>query len=433
MSKNTIYALSSGALPSGVAIIRVSGPLVKRVMSVVLHRELTPREAVLCKFVSPESDVKLDEGVAVYFAKPHSFTGEDVLELQCHGGVATVASILAALGSIAGLRAAERGEFSRRAFENGRLDLTELEGLSDLIAAQTESQRKLALSQSGGVLRALYDGWRVKLIKARALIEAELDFSDEDDVPDSVSEQVWATTRELHRDINSHLTDGHKGELVRRGFRIALLGPTNAGKSSLLNALAKRDVAIVTPQAGTTRDTIEISLDIAGHLVVVVDTAGFRHVNDLVEIEGMRRSKEAAKHADLTFWLQPFDSEELPNPSLGAVVVRTKSDLVQGHVKTDELYINTVEKSGIEPLLSWLEHKLSALINIGDEPVLTRQRHRDALTSASKNLETALNPRELEIRSEFLRLAAEDLGRITGRIDVEDLLDVIFSEFCVGK
>jgi len=438
MSADTIFALSSGVLPSGVAIIRVSGVQVPAVIGCLLDRTLKPRLVYFGEFRNSANGELLDQGLALFFPGPKSFTGEDVLELHCHGGVATVEAVLTVLANMDGLRLAERGEFSRRAFENGRLDLTELEGLSDLIAAQSQSQRKLALSQAGGSLRALYDDWRNDLIRARALIEAELDFADEDDVPGSVSQQVWQQVSDLNVRLAAHLDDQRVGEIVRRGFRIALLGPVNAGKSSLLNHLAKREVAIVTPQAGTTRDAIEVTLKIGEHLVVVTDTAGFRDADDIVELEGMRRARLAGKEADLVLWLQPVDDPVGPDDELitnGAdlVVINSKSDLAGNLLHPDQISVHTNSMDGVAPLLELLENRLDRLVPVGDDPVITRQRHRDALNETCHHLTQASLPLELEIRSEYLRLAADSLGRLTGRIDVEDLLDVIFNEFCIGK
>ncbi len=429
---DTIYALSSGALPSGVAIVRVSGSGVLDAMDRMLGQRPQPRTAVLCRFNHPESGELLDEGLALYFEKPNSFTGEDVLELHCHGGLATVEAVLAALSGLSGLRAAERGEFSRRAFENGRLDLTELEGLSDLVAAQTEKQRKLALVQSTGSLRKLYDDWRSQLIRARALIEAELDFADEDDVPGSVSARVWKDVAALQEAIAVHVSDDRAGELIRSGFRIALLGAPNAGKSSVLNALAKRDVAIVTPQAGTTRDVIEVSLNIKDHLVVVSDTAGLREADDIVEQEGIRRARKTADEADLNLWLRASDDPVDKPDGLDAVVVQTKIDLADNGGGS-ELGVHTLEPEGIAPLFDFLKSEISIRMTMSEEPVLTRRRHRDALNATIAALDSVTEQSDIELKSEHLRQAADALGRITGRIDVEDLLDVIFSEFCIGK
>jgi len=431
---DTIFALSSGSLPSGVAIIRLSGPQARYALEKLTGSAPEVREAKLLSLVNPQDNQPLDEALCLRFDNPHSFTGEDVVELHCHGGVATVEAVLNVLSSFEECRLAEAGEFSRRAFENGKMDLTELEGLSDLIAAQTDEQRKLALQQSGGSLRRLYDDWRSQLIRFRALIEAEFDFSDEDDIPGSVSDQVWSGVTELLDQIRSHLDDGSKGEIIRDGFKIALLGKPNAGKSSLLNALAKRDVAIVTPQAGTTRDVVEVSLNFEGALVQVFDTAGLRESDDEIEMEGMRRAHRAADSANLVLWLQAVDDDEIQEIPGDAIVVRTKSDLSPSSNLNDVLTINTKLVDGIEPLLTLLRQKIQETRPASEVSLISRKRHRDSLEDAVAALEQSLASNlPLELRSESLRRAAESLGRITGRIDVEDLLDVIFSEFCVGK
>lgn len=433
MTRSTIFALSSGSLPSGVAVIRVSGPQVVSIIDMMIGQPLTARAARLVKLHHPHSGELLDEAVALLFRAPASFTGEDVLELQCHGGVATVSAVLAALGSVDGLEGAERGDFSRRAFENGKLDLTELEGLSDIVAAQTEQQRKLALSQAGGSLRKLYDDWRDQLIRMRALVEAEIDFADEDDVPGSVSSQVWQEVSALAAEMAAHLQSSKSGEIIRRGFKIALLGAPNAGKSSLLNALANRDAAIVTDQPGTTRDIIEVSLNIGGHLVVVSDTAGIRDAADVVEREGIRRAFAAAEQADLAFWLQAADNAAEMPVNMQAVVLKSKVDLAPS-ISEDSLSVSTLAPGGLDVFLAFLRSELKKHTPKSEEPVATRHRHSLLLADALVALRKADDAdKPLELRSEDLRLAAESLGRLTGRIDVEDLLDVIFSEFCIGK
>ena len=433
-TSDTIFALSSGSLPSGVAVIRLSGNQAVSALNAISGETTEPRIATLRKLCHPQTGEVIDEALVLLFPAPNSFTGEDVVELHCHGGMATVASILETLSSLPGLRVAEPGEFSRRAFENGKLDLTQLEGLSDIIAAQTEEQRRLAVQQYGGSLRDLYDDWRKQLIRARSLIEAELDFADEDDIPGSVSDQVWGLIGQLKEEIDSHLDDRHQGEIVRRGYRVALLGKPNAGKSSLLNALAKREVAIVTPQAGTTRDVIEVSLNIGGHLLTVFDTAGIRESDDVVESEGIKRAFHVAEQADLTLWLHAADDDSEPKPPESALVVTSKDDLLTGqHPVLSAPSINTTTQNGINKLVELLEDRVRSHICDSEEPIITRQRHRDATESCSTCLERAQQAEEIEICSEYLRQAADHLGRVTGRIDVEDLLDVIFSEFCVGK
>ena len=432
---DTIFALSSGQLPSGIAVIRVSGPRCRFVIETMAGKLPSPRKASLCEISDFEAREVLDQGLVLWFPGPASFTGEDCAELQIHGGRAVVAAVLRSLGSIDGLRMAEAGEFSRRAFENGRLDLTELEGLSDLIAAQSEAQRKQAYFQSRGQLRQLLEDWRHRLIHMRALVEADFDFGDEEDVPGSVADGVWDKARELRDEIAAHLDDGHIGEIVRDGFRIVLMGLPNSGKSSLLNALSKRDVAIVTEIAGTTRDLIEVELDIGGYLVVACDTAGIRNSGDAIEQEGVRRAKEAGERADLIIWLWEAgvtSGGPETNPE-NQIIIRSKDD--EGVLKSDLLTISTKSGYGMESLISAIGGQLDELTSNSDHGLITRERHRVALMDAVGELSLAVEDTagQSDLRVEFLRKASDHVGRIVGRVDVEDLLDVIFSEFCVGK
>ncbi|MEL7272063.1 MAG: tRNA uridine-5-carboxymethylaminomethyl(34) synthesis GTPase MnmE [Pseudomonadota bacterium] len=428
---DTIFALSSGALPSGVAIIRLSGPHARQTLERLTDKQFEPRKARLSSLVDDRGQV-LDEALCLYFRAPHSFTGEEVVELHCHGGRATVDALLSYLGSLLHHRMAEAGEFSRRAFLNNRMDLTAMEGLSDLIAAQTESQRRLALSQTGGALRAQYDAWRDVLIKSRAMIEAEFDFSDEDDIPDEVSATIWAGVEGLKREIYAHLNEGKRGEIIRDGFKVVLMGPPNAGKSSLLNALAKREVAIVTEIPGTTRDVLEVSLDMEGQLVIVSDTAGIRDTDDVVELEGIKRAHAKADEADLVFYLMPPGEEGAANVPVGAIVVLSKSDLSSVGEETNK--VSVVEADGLDFVFGVIKRAVSNLARSEDTATMSRHRHRQELTVCRAALEESLEAGlPLELRSEALRQAGDALGRLTGRIDVEHLLDVIFSEFCVGK
>ncbi len=325
---STIFALSSGAGKAGIAVIRVSGPCVRAVMGLMSAPEVLDRQAGFRRIVHPATRALLDKAVVVFFAGPASETGEDVVEFQVHGGRAVVRAVLEALAEAPGCRMAEPGEFARRAFNNGKLDLVEVESLADLVDAETEGQRRLALL-SGGVLSALYEGWRAKLIEVAGLTEAAIDFSDEGDVGSRAFEAARVRARPLREAVARHLNDGHRGEIVREGFRVALLGPPNAGKSSLLNALARRDAAIVSDEAGTTRDVIEVRLDLGGYPVIVSDTAGIRETEGRVEQEGIRRSFAAAREADLNLWLSETGSESPPSEISREtlVEVRTKSDL----------------------------------------------------------------------------------------------------------
>jgi len=446
----TIYALSSGAVPSGVAVIRVSGDRTAEIVKTLCGSLPEPRRASVSRLRHPQSNDILDEALVLYFRGPASFTGEDVAEFQCHGGRAVVAGLLSALGTFKDCRPAEPGEFTRRAFDKGRMDLTEVEGLADLIAAETESQRKQALRQMGGALGGLYDNWRKRLIHMRAMIEAEFDFTDEDDVPGSVADEVWTEAAGLRAEIADHLDRSRSGERLRSGLQVVLMGAPNAGKSSLLNAIAGRDVAIVTEEAGTTRDVIEVHLDLGGYPVTLVDTAGLRRAEGLVEREGIRRAEERGRAADLILWAVEPDGVEVNDPEAGLPedlqssvpvwIVRTKSDIEtlpeqDSSGTIQEIPCSSTRVDGVSPLISRLRRFAEETISIGEAPLATRARHRYYLGECLEGLEAAVNAGHLpaELRAEDLRRAADALGRITGRIDVEDLLDVIFRDFCIGK
>ncbi len=319
MVGETIFALSSGSLPSGVAIIRVSGPQAFKTVSVLAGVVPRHRQATLRILRKPGTDEHLDEALVLAFKGPKSFTGEDVVEFQCHGGRATVAAVLDSLSGFDNCRLAEAGEFSRRAFQNGRMDLTELEGLADLVAAETEQQRRLALDQSSGSLRTLYEGWRADIINVRAMLEADFDFNDEDDVPGSVAETVWPKVEALRAAITDHVSEFHRGETIRDGFRVVLTGPPNAGKSTLFNGLLKRNAAIVTDVAGTTRDVLEARLDIDGYLVRLFDTAGIRETSDVVEQAGIERARDVIASADLILSLSAGHTEAVSDASIAHI------------------------------------------------------------------------------------------------------------------
>ena len=441
VTDKTIFALSSGPPPAGVAIIRMSGPSVRFGLETLIDSIPEPRKASL-RSIGMRGKEPIDRGLVLFFPGPASFTGEDMAELHLHGGRAVVAAALGALETLTGFRPAEPGEFTRRAFANRRMDLTQVEGLADLVMAETEAQRRQAMNQAGGALGQLYEQWRQRLVQARALLEAELDFPDEDDVPGSVSGQAWAEVGALRKDIVNHLAD-RRGERLREGAEVVVLGPPNSGKSSLINAIAKRDVAIVTPHPGTTRDLIEVRLDLGGYPATLVDTAGLRAAESVVEGEGIRRAEERADKADLVLWLTDLTAPTSPPPAFHRPLIRvgTKLDLVDSVDERSQLAkgfdVNTSAKAGdgVNELLTLVAAKMATEFAPAESPLITRPRHRSALSDAVEAISMALDDdgRALEIRAEDLRGAGDAIGRITGRIDVEDLLDVIFRDFCIGK
>lgn len=439
LSRDTIYALSSGALPAGVAVVRISGARCAEVLDGLCGGVVEPRHATL-RWIRRRNGEPIDKGLVLQFPAPHSFTGEDCAEFQLHGGRAVVDALLDELSGFEGLRHAEPGEFSRRAFDNGKLDLVEIEGLADLISAETEMQRRLALEQSSGALSKLYTGWADRLTRIRALIEAELDFPDEDDIPGAVSDRLWPELEAIARDMRAHLAGQRAAEIIRDGFRIVIAGRPNAGKSSLLNALAKRDVAIVTSVAGTTRDIIGVDLNIDGFLVHVMDTAGLRETDDEVEREGVRRALKSMDQADLILALKdckdPADFPAVPDGP-AVLYVLTKSDLLEDRPSSGDsrLRLSTKSGEGFDSLTKRIADEISIRTTSGFSlaPVRARQVLRLCET-IEKIEETAYGyDLPLELRAELLRRASHSLGKITGAVDVEDLLGVIFSEFCIGK
>lgn len=445
----TIYALASASGRAGVAVVRVSGACAGAALVALTGGDLpTPRFAALKRLSDPRSGETLDDALVLWFPAPASFTGEDVAELHLHGGLAVVDGVLAALSHMAGLRLAEPGEFTRRAFEGGKLDLTQVEGLADLIEAETEAQRKQALRQAEGELGRLYDGWRERLVRALAHFEAELDFSDEE-LPEDLHAAVLDGVRDLHAEIRAHLRDGRRGERLRDGVRLAIIGPPNAGKSSLMNALARREAAIVSDVAGTTRDVVEVHLNLAGYPLLVADTAGLRDSADAIEREGVRRARAWAEGADLK--LAVFDAATLDDLDRATVdlldeqtlVALNKADTAHdlpGEVAGHPAWAISVKNgAGLDALLDELADRVAKRCRVpSDGPAPTRARHLEALRRTDDALERFLardNAVHIgaELEAEDLRLAARELGRITGRVDVEDLLDVIFRDFCIGK
>ncbi|TNB49829.1 tRNA uridine-5-carboxymethylaminomethyl(34) synthesis GTPase MnmE [Martelella lutilitoris] len=434
-STDTIFALSSGALPSGVAVIRLSGATAFDICAGIAGRVPPTRQAQLMTLRDAEG-VAIDQALVLAFAGPASFTGEDCVEFHLHGGRAVVRAMLDRLAGFPETRHAEAGEFSRRAFENGKLDLVEAEGLSDIIVAETEMQRRLAMEQTSGRLSGLYERWAGALTHARAMIEAELDFSDEEDVPGSVSTSIWQSVDGVAGEIRAHLAGLHTGEIIRDGYQVVIAGAPNAGKSSLLNALAKRDIAIVTDIAGTTRDILEVHLDIGGYAVRLYDTAGLRETEDKVEAEGVRRARALVETADLVLSLADMTGGDAPEafPDRDCLLVGSKSDLSSGGDGFD-LVLSSESGEGIDRLIAAISDRLSARVAGSSLSLPVRARQADYLRQALAALDEAMAARALspELPSESLRRAAVALGRITGRVDVEDLLDVIFSSFCVGK
>jgi tRNA modification GTPase len=537
-TRETIYALSSGRPPAAIAVVRISGPRAGAALKALTGRIPDPRKAALARVRGRDGEI-VDQALALWFPGPQSETGEDVAELQLHGGHAVVAAVFAALAQFDGLRPAEAGEFTRRAFENGKLDLTAVEGLADLVMAETEGQRRQAFRQMTGALRDRSENWRRQLIQALALVEARIDFSDEADVPQDLVTPALQIARSLEGDIASVLAEGNRGERLREGFVVAIAGPPNAGKSTLLNRIAKREAAIVSPYAGTTRDVIEVHLDLGGLPVTFLDTAGIRETDDPVEREGVRRARERAAGADLILWIVEAGETSRPDeagngmrpdvagnasrssddagdigrsPGAGAGIssrslggretggathlpsdvgvplsreseftpvwlIRNKIDLHQGLIQRNEHSIQQEGKSepsvrvnrplrnignkgltrkseieftfnesefdvsaktgeGFDVLLNALARHAEKFLAGAETAVVTRERHRrtlqDALTALRRALVPDLSNRE-DLLAEELRLAARALGRLTGRVDVDDVLDVIFRDFCIGK
>ena len=450
--RDTIFALSSGRPPAAIAVVRISGPRARVALEQLIGRVPQPRRASLARVHDPATGDVIDEGLALWFPGPNSETGEDIAELQVHGGRAVIAAVLAALAKLAGLRHAEAGEFTRRAFENGRMDLTAVEGLADLVAAETEAQRRQAYQQLRGLLGERAETWRQRLIEALALVEAGIDFSDEDDVPKDMTAHALELIRPLAEEIGK--AGAGQGERLREGLRVAIAGPPNAGKSTLFNRLARREAAIVSPFPGTTRDVLELHLDLGGYPVTVLDTAGIRETNDPVEREGVRRASEQAASANLVLWVVDgtvIESRALQRPLIQAPSESTawlavnKMDLVAEEDRrriesgfNKEEIVNLVSSTtgaGVDELVNALARFAGCFFT--PEPALvTRERQRAHLKETVLALEgaqrAARDGRE-EIMAEQLRLATRALGKLLGRVDVEDVLDVIFRDFCIGK
>jgi len=440
ISGDSIVALSSGRLPAGIAVIRISGPKTRFVVETIAGSAVRERHAAYRKLTAADGSV-IDRGLVLFLPGPGSFSGEDIAEFQIHGGRAVAAKMLETIAGFDGVRLAEPGEFTRRAFLNGRLDLVESEALADLVNAETEAQRRFAVRNAEGVQSQLYAGWRRRLIHARAMIEAEIDFADEEDVPGSVAETVWSDVRAMISEIDRHIDGFRSAEIIRDGFEVVILGAPNAGKSSLFNALARREAAIVTDEPGTTRDLLEVVLDLEGMRVRIVDTAGLREAAGKVEAIGIERARTKAGGADLLLLLEdmavPVDAGAVPSDA-PLLRIGTKADLVgEGQLAArSEVYdavISTKDGTGLAELLAEIGKRAAAAVGDIGDVLPSRLRHVVLLRETKDFLAAALSDQGQELRAEELRLAADRLGRITGAVDVEDLLDVIFSQFCIGK
>ena len=442
VGSDTVFAPSTAPGMAAIAIIRLSGPAAAETYAHLAGRR--PEQARCLRLEclrDPTSGDVLDQALAAWFPAPNSFTGEDMVELHVHGGRATVQGVMDVLATLTGLRVADPGEFSLRAFRNGRMDLTAAEGLADLVAADTAAQRRQALLQMDGALERIYEGWRSRLIDAMGLLEATIDFSDQD-IPDGLLDAVAETVSVMSMEIARHLDDKGRGEALRDGFQVAILGPPNVGKSSLLNLLAGRDAAIVAETAGTTRDVIEVRMDLQGYAVVVADTAGLRESDDPVEREGVRRALDRGARSDLNLLVCEAGHQELDavlQNSCGeenSLVVVNKIDLhdppaaVTGNPEI--ISVSAKTGAGIDYLIARLGQAVAERC-LGEGPALTRVRHRQALVDCAAALDRFLVGKSAETGAEELRFAARALGSITGRVNVDEVLDRIFGRFCIGK
>lgn len=447
MDNQTIYALSTVYGKSGVAVIRVSGPQAVETVSKMTSLDMNNLKSRYAYFVSLHHSVTketIDKCLLLYFKAPNSFTGEDIIELQVHGSKAVINAVIGSLAAIKGFRIAEPGEYSKRAFYNNKMDLTEAEGLADLIDAETSEQQKYAIRQMEGGLKNLYDQWRSELLKILAHLEAYIDFPDED-IPQNVIDTMENDVFKLSSLIASHLESDNIGERLREGFRVVIVGPPNAGKSSLLNAVAQRDAVIVSDIAGTTRDAIDIHLDLEGYPVIFTDTAGLRETEEEIEKKGIEIAYHKIEDADLVVCLfdgstdsvQHFENIQKTFKDK-VVLVANKSDKMS-HEQCSELdkqeclVISAKQKEGVTLLLDKIREQIASRFTSNSNLLITRQRYREALNSCLENLQMFSFDKEIELTAEDIRLAARDLGKITGRIEVDEILDKIFGSFCIGK
>jgi len=438
VDRSTIFAPATGSTRSAVAILRVSGPAAGLVAERLAARTPEPRRPTLVALTDPVHGGAIDRALLLYFPGPASFTGEDVLEIQHHGSPAVARRLADVLADMPELRPAEPGEFTKRAFLSGKLDLTQAEGLADLIEASSLAQARVALRQMDGVQGRLYRAWRETILQALALLEAEIDFAAEEEVPDRLWQSVEPPLRATAMAIGRHLDDGRKGERLREGLVVAVIGAPNVGKSSLVNALARREVAIVTMIPGTTRDVIEVSLDLEGLPITLLDTAGLRESEDPIEREGIARARARAASADLRLRLvdDPADVEAVGGGE-ATLTVLNKADLwAESLLPVGVLRVSAATGQGLDGLAATLVREARALLPEEDAVVVTRSRHRVALADAAAALTRALElggDADLGLLAEEVRLAARAIGRVTGAFGVEDILDRVFATFCIGK
>ena len=443
----TIFALSTGSVKSGIAIIRISGPNTKKILSKITKIDLpNPREANLCNIYNHENNELIDQGMLIWFPGPNSYTGEDLAELHIHGSKAIISALLSSLSKIEDCRLAEPGEFTKIAFENGKISLLNVEALSDLISSETELQRRQAINLLSGKVSKKYQELRNRLLKILANVEAKIDFPDED-LPEDILKNIKDETHDIIKIINSILNDNKVGEKIRDGFKVVIVGPTNAGKSSLLNYLSKREVAIVSEIEGTTRDTIEVGLNLDGYPVLISDTAGIRETNDPVEKKGVQIATDKAQNADLKIIL--LDAK---NPHFkgffdrlydeNSLLVINKSDLISGEFdensidNLEHILISVKEETNLNTFVEQIKKKLKHRFSVSENILISRERHRHNLEKCISHLKIFLEKNSIndfDKAAEDLRLATRYLGRVVGDVDVEEVLGKIFNDFCIGK
>lgn len=446
MDNKTIYALSTIFGKSGIAVVRISGKdafSIFEKMTSVKFENFVSRKMYHTPLFNPVSRETLDNCLIVGFKAPHSFTGEDTVEINCHGSKAVIRSVIEVLSALPDFRMAEPGEFSRRAFYNGKMDLTEADGLADLIDAETSLQQKIALKQMGGALLNLYDSWRNKLVDILSYIEAYIDFPDEN-IPENTVFKIENSVSELVEEIKNHLRANNVNERLRDGFKVVIAGPTNAGKSSLINAIAKRNVAIVSDIAGTTRDVIEAYIDLDGYPIILSDTAGLRDSVDEVEQIGIKLAQEKIAEADYKIFM--FDAAEdkpeifknYADNSGNYVLVANKADKIsdaekQKLIQQGCLLISAKSNENIAAVTNKISSYFKGIISDNSSEVITRQRYKQSLEECIENLQRFNLQKEIELSAEDIRLACRAIGKITGRVEVDEILDKIFSSFCIGK